>query len=127
MKKNQSTVSRFSFIYDWLKLTLVAAVVWALVFFNDRLISISTSLVWLARIGVAGVSLAALLTTTYGRQFGAFALQAWRELCLVVWPSRPEVERITIVVIAIVTLVSALLWLVDAGLMRLIRVLIYHY
>ncbi len=56
------------------------------------------------------------------RQFVGFVSESREELRKVTWPDRDEVTRFTVVVVVAVVLVSIFLWLVDSGLMALVKV-----
>ncbi len=55
------------------------------------------------------------------RKILTFVREAKEELRKVTWPSRDEVTSFTIVVVITVIMVSLFLWLVDSGLMILIK------
>jgi preprotein translocase subunit SecE len=55
------------------------------------------------------------------RRILTFVREAKEELRKVTWPSRDEVTSFTIVVVVTVIIVSLFLWLVDSGLMILIK------
>lgn len=48
-----------------------------------------------------------------GRQFVAFARDAWREVKKVVWPTRKETLQITAYVFAFVVIMALFLWFTD--------------
>ena len=66
---------------------------------------------------IAGVVAGAALSyfTEPGRQFFAFARDAWDEAKKVVWPTRKETVQMTGVVFAFVAVMAAFLWLADKG------------
>lgn len=70
-------------------------------------------------------SLLALLAsqTSEGRKIWAFAQQSRTELRKVVWPSREETTKMTMVVVVMVVVVALLLWLIDTGLLWVIGLL----
>lgn len=51
--------------------------------------------------------------TTQGRRFGAFAQASRAELRKVVWPTREETVRTTLIVMAMVVVASLFLWGID--------------
>lgn len=67
--------------------------------------------------GVLLIGLAAavgvFLTSELGRQFVAFARDAWREVKKVVWPTRKETLQMTAYVFAFVVVMALFLWLTD--------------
>ena len=53
------------------------------------------------------------LVSESGRQFVAFARDAWREVKKVVWPERKEAIQITAYVFGFVLIMAVFLWLTD--------------
>ena len=53
------------------------------------------------------------LISESGRQFVAFARDAWREVKKVVWPTRKETLQITAYVFAFVVIMALFLWFTD--------------
>jgi len=72
--------------------------------------------------GLAGL---VFMRTSKGRQLSNLAREARIEIRKVVWPTRPETTQTTLIVLAAVTLVAFLLWLVDSLLSWVIKSLIY--
>ena len=74
---------------------------------------------------LAGIALAALLafTTAIGKQFYAFAQESTVETRKVVWPSRKESFQTTGVVFLFVVVMALLLWVVDAGILWVVKLL----
>jgi preprotein translocase subunit SecE len=66
------------------------------------------------------------ISTQQGQQAKHFIREAKMELRKVVWPSRQETTRTTMIVIAMVLVASLLLWGIDAVLMNLIGWLTGH-
>jgi preprotein translocase subunit SecE len=75
---------------------------------------------------LAVLALAALLAlqTTAGRSLWRFGTEARTELRKVVWPSRQETIQTTLVVMVVVLVMALFLWLVDSGLIAVVRALI---
>ena len=63
-------------------------------------------------IAAAGV----FLMSEPGRQFVAFARDAWREVKKVVWPTRKETLQMTAYVFAFVVVMALFLWFTDKAL-----------
>lgn len=59
--------------------------------------------------------------TDQGKQFYAFSRESIEETRKVVWPSRKETMQTAGVVFAFVVAMAIFLWLVDAGLMSIVR------
>ena len=74
---------------------------------------------------LAGVVLGALvaLTSAPGKQFYAFAQDSVVETRKVVWPSRKESIQTTGVVFLFVVIMAVFLWVVDAGLLWAVKLL----
>ncbi len=64
-------------------------------------------------VSVVLVSLAIMLTTAIGKNSWSFALEARLEVRKVIWPSRQETTRMTLMVFGMVILVGLILWLLD--------------
>jgi preprotein translocase subunit SecE len=64
---------------------------------------------------IVGLVLAAgiFLVSESGRQFVAFAKDAWREVKKVVWPTRKETLQMTAYVFAFVVIMAMFLWFTD--------------
>ena len=56
---------------------------------------------------------AVFLMSESGRQFVAFAKDAWREVKKVVWPTRKETLQMTAYVFAFVVIMALFLWFTD--------------
>jgi len=72
---------------------------------------------------IAGVVLAGVVagTSSSGRQFFRFALDARDEAKKVVWPTRKETIQMTGVVMAFVVVMALFLWAVDGVLLWLVK------
>lgn len=75
---------------------------------------------------LAGVAAAAGVawTSQPGKSFYAFSRESVAETRKVVWPSRKETVQTTGVVFVLVVAVALFMWVVDASLMWLVRLLI---
>lgn len=62
---------------------------------------------------VALVVLGLMVTTNVGRNTWVFFLESKQEVRKVVWPTREETTRTTMLVFAMVMLVAGVLWLLD--------------
>jgi len=92
-------------------LVLVAGIVAYSWFSNDTSIPASVRLVGVLVALVAALGIAA--TTALGRRVRSFLGESQFEMRKVVWPSREETIRTTIVVIIVVVVLSILLGLID--------------
>ncbi len=68
---------------------------------------------WAALIVGLLVAAGVFLVSESGRQFVAFAKDAWREVKKVVWPTRKETLQMTAYVFAFVVVMALFLWLTD--------------
>jgi preprotein translocase subunit SecE len=75
-------------------------------------------------LGAAGVAAALAWTSEPGKRFFAYCQDAVEETKKVVWPSRKETMQTTAVVVAFVIVMALFLWIVDASLVWLVRVLV---
>jgi preprotein translocase subunit SecE len=107
------------------KLKLIAAVlifaigVGGFYYFGDKPDYIRVALVLVA----GGLAVAVALQTVAGRAALEFAKASRQEMRKVVWPERKEATQMTLVVFAMVVLVALFLWIVDWGLLKLVRAL----
>ena len=69
------------------------------------------------------MALAMMLTTDVGRSVWSFVLESKQEVRKVVWPTREETMRTTLLVFAMVSIVSLILWLLDMFLFWGVRLL----
>jgi preprotein translocase subunit SecE len=81
----------------------------------------------IARVGaVIGGAVAAVVVfwlSAPGKEFFAFAQESIDETKRVVWPTRKETLQTTGVVFAFVFVMALFLWLIDAGLLWAVRIL----
>ena len=68
---------------------------------------------WAALLVGLVVDAAVFLVSESGRQFVAFARDAWREVKKVVWPTRKETLQMTAYVFAFVVIMALFLWFTD--------------
>jgi len=68
---------------------------------------------WAALLVGLIVAAAVFLVSESGRQFVAFARDAWREVKKVVWPTRKETLQMTAYVFAFVVIMALFLWFTD--------------
>jgi preprotein translocase subunit SecE len=69
------------------------------------------------------IALGMMLTTDVGRTVWNFALESKQEVRKVVWPTREETMRTTLLVFAMVFIVGLILWLLDMFLFWGVRLL----
>jgi preprotein translocase subunit SecE len=86
-------------------------------YFGDKPDYIRVALVLVA----GGMAVAVALQTAAGRAALEFAKASRQEMRKVVWPERKEATQMTLVVFAMVVLVALFLWIVDWGLLKLVR------
>ena len=67
---------------------------------------------------------AALWTTVQGQRFRAFATESVDETRKVVWPTRKETLQTTAIVFGFCVITAIFLWLVDASLLYLVKLLL---
>jgi preprotein translocase subunit SecE len=76
-----------------------------------------------ALLGALAVAVAIAMQTELGRAAWTFTRESRQELRKVVWPSRKETTQMTLVVVAMVVIVSLFLWIVDWGLLSAVKAL----
>jgi len=102
-----------------LALIFVSGAVVAFYYFEDA----SLLLRVLALVGTVVVSAVIASQTERGRQVTGFLKDAQVEVRKVVWPTRQEAIQTTAVVLVVVLVAALFLWALDAGLSKLIRLL----
>jgi preprotein translocase subunit SecE len=70
---------------------------------------------------VAIVCVVIVLQTTVGRQLVGFFRETQIEVRKVVWPTGKETTQTTLVVMGLVVTVAVFLWILDMGLLKLVR------
>ncbi|MGQ0591604.1 MAG: preprotein translocase subunit SecE [Gammaproteobacteria bacterium] len=96
---------------------LVAGALGAFYYFGDQ--SLLMRVVGL--LVVIGLALWLGFRTQKGRDISAFMKEAQVEVRKVVWPTRQETVRTTLIVVLMVVTVAAFLWVLDAGLSWLVQ------
>ena len=109
--------------FDTVKLVLavlvVVAGIGAFYYFEDH----SLLLRVLGLLAVAGVAVAIVMQTPMGRGVWRFAADARTEVRKVVWPTRQETVQTTLIVFAMVFVMSLVLWLFDMMLGAILKAL----
>lgn len=77
----------------------------------------------LGLLAVSGGVIAMLATTAWGHTITAFVADSKIEVRKIVWPTRDETTRTTLLVFAMVSIVSLVLWLLDTFLFWGVRLL----
>jgi preprotein translocase subunit SecE len=77
----------------------------------------------LALLLIISIVLGLILTTNMGRNLWGFVLESKLEVRKVVWPSRDETTRTTLLVFAMVFIVGLVLWILDMFLFWGVRLL----
>jgi preprotein translocase subunit SecE len=62
---------------------------------------------------IGGVSVGVVLTTAIGKLTASYLKESRQEVRKVIWPTRQETMQSTLVVVALVFIVGAILWLLD--------------
>ncbi len=70
-----------------------------------------------------GIAVAVAMQGATGRSAWEFTKGARAELRKVVWPSNKETMQMTLVVFGMVVLIAVFLWVVDWGLLKIVRAL----
>lgn len=113
-KTTQTEKSAYNKFWDmglWLvSLVLLAIALWA----NYHYRSVDLSLRLIAWLFLAAVIVGLVWQTTQGRQTWQFSKEARIELRKVVWPSRQETIRITLMVVVLVLILALIIWGIDA-------------
>jgi preprotein translocase subunit SecE len=98
---------------------LVVVGIGAFYYFSDTSAFVRTLGLLLA----GGVAVAISLQTDPGRETRDFVLEARAEVRKVVWPTRAETVKSSLVVMGMVVVMAILMWVLDATLMWIVRFL----
>ncbi len=118
----EDTSKTIDVVKQVLSLSVVAAGIFAFYYFAD-VPGFTLLYRVLALVAVVLLALFIMLTTTLGKDGWAFALEAKQEVRKVVWPSREETMKTTLLVFGMVFIVGLILWLLDMFLFWGIRYL----
>ena len=102
----------FDVIKQGLSLVFVAAGIAAFYYFAD-VPGFALLYRVLALVAIIMIALAIMLTTSVGQNVWGFALESKQEVRKVVWPSREETIRTTLLVFGMVFIVGLVLWFLD--------------
>ncbi len=115
----EATTSVLDVVKQVLSVVFVAAGVAAFYYFSDVKLLYRV----LGLVGVVIIVLGIMLTTDVGRSVWSFVLESKQEVRKVVWPTREETMRTTLLVFAMVFIVGLILWLLDMFLFWGVRLL----
>ena len=109
---SQQTIESSEQKSGWVSLVAVAIVIAALVLYYTLI----DQGYWV-RLGalLGGIALAVILMafSADGKRFIAYSKDSWLEVKKVVWPTRQESTRMTLVVFGFVLIMALFLWLID--------------
>lgn len=108
----EETSKVFDVIKQGLSLVFVVAGIAAFYYFAD-VPGFALLYRVLALVAVIMIALAIMLTTNVGQAVWGFALESKQEVRKVVWPSREETIRTTLLVFGMVFIVGLVLWFLD--------------
>jgi preprotein translocase subunit SecE len=115
----EASASVFDVVKQVISVIIVVAGVAAFYYFSEVPLLYRVIGLIVAALVVAGT----MLTTGVGRNVWAFVLESKQEVRKVVWPTREETFRTTLLVFAMVFLVGLILWLLDMFLFWGVRLL----
>jgi preprotein translocase subunit SecE len=115
--KTETPTSNLDAVMLGLAAFLVAGALGAFYYFGDQ----SLLLRVVGLLAVIGLALALGFRTQKGRDIWAFMKEAQVEVRKVVWPTRQETVRMTLIVVLMVVTVAGFLWVLDAGLSWLVQ------
>jgi preprotein translocase subunit SecE len=109
---SQQTIDNSEQKSGWVSLVAVAIVIASLVLYYTLI----DQGYWV-RLGalLGGIALAVILMafSADGKRFIAYSKDSWLEIKKVVWPTRQESTRMTLVVFGFVLIMALFLWLID--------------
>ncbi len=115
----ESTTQIFDVVKQVIAVLLVVSGVVAFYYFSE--IAFLYRVLFL--VGMVFSALGIILTTALGRNIWGFILESKQEVRRVVWPTREETVRTTLMVFVMVFLVGLVLWVLDMCLFWGIRLL----
>jgi preprotein translocase subunit SecE len=113
----ESTTQVFDVVKQVISIIFVVAGVAAFYYFSEALLLYRV----LGLVVMVLVSTGIVLTTGAGRNIWIFILESKQEVRRVVWPTREETVRTTLMVFVMVFIVGLVLWCLDAFLFWAIR------
>ncbi|HCT99880.1 MAG TPA: preprotein translocase subunit SecE [Methylococcaceae bacterium] len=117
--QTEASISVFDVVKQVFSVVFVIAAIAAFYYFSDvKLIYRVLGLIATFG-GVAGL----LATTAWGESITAFVADSKIEVRKIVWPTKDETTRTTLLVFAMVSVVSLVLWLLDTFLFWGVRML----
>ena len=105
----EASASVFDVVKQVISVVIVVAGVAAFYYFSEVPLLYRV----LGLVVVALIVVGTMLTTGVGRNVWGFVLESKQEVRKVVWPTREETFRTTLLVFAMVFLVGLILWLLD--------------
>ena len=97
----------------------VVAGVWGYYYFTDTALVLRVLMVMGGLIAAGGVA----WLSTPGKEFFAFAQEAWQEAGRVSWPTRKETIQTTLIVFAFVMVMALILFTIDSTLAWIVKLL----
>ena len=97
----------------------VVAGVWGYYYFADTALVLRVLMVMGGLIAAGGVA----WLSTPGKEFFAFAQEAWQEAGRVSWPTRKETVQTTLIVFAFVVVMALILFSIDSTLAWIVKLL----
>jgi preprotein translocase subunit SecE len=108
---------------DNLKIALavacVVAGVWGYYFFSDTALVLRVLMVMGGLVAAGGVG----YLSAPGKEFFAFAQEAWQEAGRVSWPTRKETVQTTLIVFGFVVIMALILFSIDTTLAWIVKLL----
>ena len=115
----EASTSILDVVKQVFSVVFVAAGVAAFYYFSEVLLLYRV----LGLVALILIVMGVMLTTGLGRNVWAFVLESKQEVRKVVWPTREETMRTTLLVFAMVFIVGLILWLLDMSLFWGVRLL----
>jgi len=112
----ESSVSVIDIVKQVFSIVLVVAGVAAFYYFSaDHAYFKEVRLLYrvLGLLVVLSIGIGSILTTELGKTLLAFAVESRQEVRKVIWPTRDETMRTTLLVFAMVFIVGLILWVLD--------------
>ncbi|MDQ5939072.1 MAG: preprotein translocase subunit SecE [Pseudomonadota bacterium] len=117
--QTEASISVFDVVKQVFSVVFIVAGIAAFYYFSDFRLLYRV----LGLIAVLGVAVGMLATTAWGASITTFIADSKIEVRKIVWPTKDETTRTTLLVFAMVSVVSLVLWLLDTFLFWGVRIL----
>ncbi|MEY2666819.1 MAG: preprotein translocase subunit SecE [Pseudomonadota bacterium] len=117
--QTEASISVFDVVKQVFSVVFIVAGIAAFYYFSDFRLLYRV----LGLMSVLGIAVGMLATTAWGASIATFIADSKIEVRKIVWPTKDETTRTTLLVFVMVSVVSLVLWLLDTFLFWGVRIL----